>query len=386
MKKYSETGIMGAYVIVGCLFLMISILTSKGVKINFLDINYKRIVKGIENTVDGVKDRVVRTFHQSKNSKKSGSIHKEDTNQHTNAMLMLEAGLQNFVKKTDVAEISKGRLVLYVPGGVSESNITIKKDLIHKSIAVQFPKGMGNYDYSKNINEADGISSVDYKVSESMITVSILMNGVMDCYSEFENNRLVCDFFSPAELVCPVLVIDAGHGGYDVGAVEGEVYEKDIDLQICMKLRELFVNENMAVYYTRLDDSYPTVEQRVDFANEIMPALFISIHANWYEERESNGSSVLYNTKDEAAFNSMRLSEIMCEELTKACGTYNRGIVAGNDIHIVRHSAVPVALLEVGFMSNSSDLKILTSQPGQDRIALGIYNGIMKALTEMEKY
>ncbi|MBQ3544146.1 MAG: N-acetylmuramoyl-L-alanine amidase [Lachnospiraceae bacterium] len=282
--------------------------------------------------------------------------------------------------------ITKERIIIKLPSGVNENNTKIDKDLINKKIGVIFPKGTSEYDFNDIKVDNTNISNVHYSIDGNMINIEFECICILDCIPCFDNGELFLDFFKPCDAEMPVVVIDPGHGGYDVGAIEKGIYEKNIDLEICLMLKQLLDSENMLVYYTRLDDSYPTVEERVDFSNEIMPDLFISIHSNAYEDSSVYGTSVLYNTKDKSEKNSLWLSKIMCEKLSESCNSYDKGVIAGNDIHIVRNSKVPVALLEVGFMSNPKDFEMLTSAPGQIKIARGIYNGIIRALTELGKY
>ena len=286
----------------------------------------------------------------------------------------------------DFSAITKERIVIKLPSGVNENNTKINKDLINKKIDVIFPKGLNEYNFDDIKVDNANITNVAHSISNDMVNIEIEFSCVLDCIPCFDNGELFLDFFKPSEAEMPVIVIDAGHGGYDVGAIEKGVYEKDIDLDICLMLKQLLDSENILVYYTRLDDSYPSVEERVDFANEVMPDLFISIHSNVYEDSSVSGTSVLYNTKDNSEKNSLWLSEIMCEKLIESCNTFNKGVIAGNDIHLVRTSKVPVALLEIGFMSNPNDFKMLTETSGQIKIARGIYNGIIRALTELGKY
>lgn len=309
---------------------------------------------------------------------------KEDKDKNKNTISELQ--LDNTIVSGEITVVTQGRLIITLPGGVKESNTTIRKDLINRRIFISFPKGAGEYDFSNVVNNTQVINNVNHSVDNNMVKLEINLNAIQDCVTCFDNGQLFVDFFNPADAQIPVIVIDAGHGGDDVGAVEKGIYEKNIDLEICLKLKELLDRENVIVYYTRLDDSFPSVEERADFVNEIMPDLFISIHSNWYKNSGISGSSVLYNIKDEGQFNSLWLSNIMCEELSGNCGTVNKGAVGGNDIHIVRSSKVPVALIEVGFMSNEGDFNLLTSNEGQFKIAEGIYNGIIRSLTEMGKY
>jgi N-acetylmuramoyl-L-alanine amidase len=297
-----------------------------------------------------------------------------------------DINISNNIIMADISVDTNGRLIIKLPRGVNEDNTVLTKDFLNKKIYISFPKGINEYEDNNVINNTDIVTNVDISSTGSMVNITLLMNSVKDYNVCFDNGQLFMDFFAPLEDGRPVVVVDAGHGGDDVGAIEKGVYEKDIDLEICNILKEMLDKENILVYYTRNDDSYPSVEERVDFANEINPDLFISIHSNYYDSKTINGTSVLYNTKDKNYYGSKWLSEIMCSEVSKSCGTYNKGILDGNDIHIVRNSNSPVALIEVGFMSNEYDFKLLTTQEGQEKIAKGIYNGIIKALTELGKY
>lgn len=305
---------------------------------------------------------------------------------HKTATADAKINIENNIVAGDITINMDGRLVIELPRGVNEQNTTVIKDLLNKRIYISFPKGFMEYDSSSIINNTDVVTNANLSITENMANITLSLNVLKDCEICFDNGLLFMDFFVPAESEKPVIVVDAGHGGDDVGAIEKGIYEKNIDLQICNKLKEWLDREEFLVYYTRFDDSYPSVEERVDFANELNADLFISIHSNYFDNRSIHGTSVLYNVKDKNMYGSEWLSNIMCSEVSNACGTYNKGIVAGNDIHIVRHSVAPVALIEVGFMSNDYDYQVLTTEKGQDNVARGIYNGIIRALTELGKY
>ena len=141
----------------------------------------------------------------------------------------------------------------------------------------------------------------------------------------------------------------------------------------------------MKVYYTRTDDSNPSYDERAGLANKADADLFISIHNNSYSRSSAiKGTEVIYNPADESEFSSKRLAEICLEEVTGELGSRNRGLIAGSDIHIMHRSKVPVALIEVGFMSNREELKLLNSEEYQDRAAKAVYKAIFRALEELE--
>lgn len=348
LDRYDESLLMKVGICISLMFISIIIFLYVGVDVNFSKLFNKE---------------------QNKHNEVVGNIN-----------------IENTIVSENIQVETEGRVVITLPGGVSEKNISVTKEIINKRIVIAFPKGAGDYDNSKIQNGAEVLKNMDINVSDVMVKLDMALGSVRDCKISYEHGKMMIDFFDISKVESPVIVIDSGHGGSDVGAIENGIYEKNIDLDICKKLKEMLDSKGILVYYTREDDSYPSVEDRVDFANEVMPDLFISIHSNWYDYSDVSGTSVLYNIKDNSEHGSAWLSEILCEEIVKSSGTTNRGIIDGNDIHIVRNSKSPVALIETGFMSNADDFKLLSSEDGQRKIAEGIYNGIIRSLTELGKY
>ena len=183
-----------------------------------------------------------------------------------------------------------------------------------------------------------------------------------------------------------MVVIDAGHGGRAPGATKQGVNEKDIDLAIVLQLKKILEEQgqNIGVYYTRTDDSNPTFDQRVQLANKSDADLFISIHNNSTGNgrmSSASGTAVMYDESDETGM-SQKLAEICAKEVTDEIGSRNRGIIEGDSIYIIRTSDVPVALIEVGFMTNKEELRLLCSEDYQEKTATGIYKAILQAFEE----
>lgn len=352
MDKYNESILLKIGILINTIFLVVIMCIYTGVKFNFDNI------------------------FESKKSKNQDNLNiiQDGNNVFTNDI------------KTVNAEI-EGSVECNLPGGVQKENCSIQKDIFHKKIVIAFPKGMSGYEQDNIVNTYAAVKNIDINISDVMVKVEISLNSIRDCNVEFSDGKIRLDFFNPINVDMPVIVVDAGHGGDDVGAIERGTYEKNINLTVCERLKEILDNDDkILVYYTREDDTYPSVEERIDFVNELMPDLFISIHSNWYEHSDISGTSVLYNVKDSSEFGSEWLSNIMCQEVIKTCNTNDRGVVDGHDIHIVRNSKVPVALIEMGFMSNEGDFSLLTGNAGQIKLANGIYNGIIRSLTELGKY
>ena len=123
---------------------------------------------------------------------------------------------------------------------------------------------------------------------------------------------------------------------------------------------------------------------RAGLPNDIGADLFVSIHNNSYPAAASvNGTAVLYDEKKETEGNSSKhLADILLKKTTEALGTKNMGLVAGNDIYVIRSCEAPAALVEVGFMTNPKELANLTDKNYQKKCARAIYEGILQALEE----
>lgn len=279
-------------------------------------------------------------------------------------------------------------LQIKLPDGVQGKDVSVYINMVDKKVNIDFNIQEQVFDVSEVVNTATReIAQISYNSKQEKMNIDISLNNYYKVVWAVRDNVLYMRFLDikPEDTV---IVVDAGHGDFDVGANLGSIYEKNLTLEISNELRKKTKNEKFVVFYTRERDTYPTVEQRVDFANAVNADLFVSIHCNWYDSGgEINGTEVLYNEKDTAQTNSsMWLAKIMADEVSKACGTYNKGIVEGNSIHIVRTSKVPVALVEVAYMTNKHDLDMLVSKEGKEKAALGIYNGICEALKQLGKY
>ena len=191
----------------------------------------------------------------------------------------------------------------------------------------------------------------------------------------------------PSEVYDKILVIDAGHGGKDAGAVSKgkQYYEKDINLGIVLELKRLLDKEDIKVYYTRTSDDTVFLRPRVKLANAVDCDYFISIHCNANEVTYPNGIEVLYYDYEFKGVKSFDLANLFSDEIAKTSALKRKGTVEkhGDDILIMDKSLVPTILIEAGYMTNNNDMNYLSKPENRHAVAQGIYNGIMKAYEEL---
>jgi N-acetylmuramoyl-L-alanine amidase len=152
--------------------------------------------------------------------------------------------------------------------------------------------------------------------------------------------------------------VDAGHGGHDPGAVRLPSEEKAFTLQMCQELKHALEQRGAHVVMTRDADSYVTLDQRCDIANGCHADLFISIHLNSLNPpARGNGSETYFHTPQ-----SVRLAHFLHPRLVSAVGERDGGI-HNQRFYVVRNTSMPSVLLEVAYISNSDEVRLM-SRPG----------------------
>ncbi len=181
------------------------------------------------------------------------------------------------------------------------------------------------------------------------------------------------------------IVIDPGHGGEDSGAIGPTgVTEKSITLQIAKEVEKMLKEAGAKVIMTRTVDTEVSpkhrqatdvdeLQARCDVANKAKADIFISIHMDSFTSREASGTTGYYYVKGSAA--SKRLATSIQSNLVSQLKTTSRGVRTCK-FYVVRHTKMPATLIEVAFVSNPKEEKLLTSKKGVQKAAIGIVKGI----------
>lgn len=190
---------------------------------------------------------------------------------------------------------------------------------------------------------------------------------------------------SDLELLGKVIYIDPGHGGPDPGAIYKNLYEKDINLEICKKLQTILESDGAIVYLTRYGDydlskSYTgsrkksDLNNRAKIINDSKADLYISIHLNSISSSTWSGAQVFYDDVNEKNYN---LALLMQGQLKKDLKT-TRKVKEISTMLMNRKIIIPGVLIEVGFLSNPNDRYLLQKADYQYKIVESIKKGIIK--------
>lgn len=182
-----------------------------------------------------------------------------------------------------------------------------------------------------------------------------------------------------------IVVIDAGHGLQDNGASGNGLVEKDVNLDIAKRVYKLLeADDNIKVYATRLDDSYPTNINRAKLANSVGADLFVSIHQNSSTTSDPKGTEVLYaeHANETGGLTSKGAAQTLLKYVVNALDTENRGVKLRNDLIVLNQTTVPAVLIETCFISNPEDAAKMKSESYKNDLAEAIYAGIVDLLAQ----
>lgn len=166
------------------------------------------------------------------------------------------------------------------------------------------------------------------------------------------------------------VVIDAGHGGSDVGATRNGAHEKFITLDVAKRVEKLLKAQGYGVLMTRTGDTFVSLSDRVAMSEEYEPDIFVSIHVNSSTSDTSKGIETHYYHQE-----SIPLAQSVHASLASSIDSPNRGLFKSK-FYVINHTTDPAILVEIGFLSNTAERAALLSESRKQETAKAIVEGI----------
>ena len=185
------------------------------------------------------------------------------------------------------------------------------------------------------------------------------------------------------------IVIDAGHGGSDSGASGNGMAEKNLTLAIVLAAKRSFDNDSrFQVSYTRTADTYPSLSQRANLANNRDADMFLCVHIN-SASASARGTETLWSKGRNSAtkkngLTSKELATAMQKAAVAATGFKNRGLVDRPNLYVLRHTKMPACLIEYGFISNKTEAARMKANKSVYGKAL--YNAVVNLMKKEGRY
>ena len=192
-----------------------------------------------------------------------------------------------------------------------------------------------------------------------------------------------------------IVVLDAGHGGEDGGAVsKSGIVEKDLNLAITMKVKERLEDNNIKVILTRDSDvmlytnpdaklakrKVEDINKRIDITNNSNADMLVSIHMNSFPQNYCKGWQIFFKEGNDTG---KQIAGYIQESIKGQVENKNERVPQSiNNVKLINKSQIPAIVVECGFLSNEEEANMLTEESYQDKISVGICNGIMKWYNE----
>lgn len=228
-----------------------------------------------------------------------------------------------------------------------------------------------------------------YMNTKKLLILAILIVVLIIGIYTINNNKETIQIVS-LPVSGKTIVLDAGHGQPDSGAENSTgITEESINLKITKKVQSLLEQSGCKVVLTRSDENgiydlasktlrekkVSDIKNRVKIGNESSADAFISIHLNKIEQSQYYGWQTFFKTNNEK---SEQLAKSIQQELNSSIQRENkREALKITGKYIIEHVEIPITIVECGFLSNPEEAELLQQDEYQNKLAWGIYNGIM---------
>lgn len=175
-----------------------------------------------------------------------------------------------------------------------------------------------------------------------------------------------------------IIVLDAGHGGTETGAIRLGILEKDITIDVTKRIANILTKKGFHIEMTRWNDETVSLQKRVEISDSINPILFMSVHVNASVNESVTGVETHYYKDD-----SKEYANVVQSELSKL-NSPNRGVIKSK-FYVINHTKAPAVLVEIGFLSNNDERIQLLSEKRKQQTAEFLANGIIKFIKAQKK-
>lgn len=278
-----------------------------------------------------------------------------------------------------------------LPESVRPEDVTVENHYMDRELWISIESkdmtGLDKFYESTGVyGNCESVLDGHFDVEKSRVCLQFKLTDVYEYHSIFENNTLYVEFLAPKEVYDKIIVIDPAYGLDETGVSIDSISAKDITLEIARALKTKLDETDIKVYYTRMDDSDPDEENRVQLAAATKADLLVRIEVSGDEDSKTYGTEAVYNSRFFIpGFGSIELADLLEREVVTAISGKANGLLeADEDDVVICDATVPAAAIKVGYLTNSQEAILLQREDYIQRIAEGIYQAIIKSYEEME--
>ena len=278
-----------------------------------------------------------------------------------------------------------------LPESVRPEDVTVENHYMDRELWISIePRNMAGldrfYESTEVYGNCESVLDGHYDMEKSRVCLRFKLTEVYEYHSIFEDSTLYVEFLAPKEVYDKIIVIDPAYGLDETGVSIDSISAKDITLEVARALKTKLDETDIKVYYTRMDDSDPDEESRVQLAAATKADLLVRIEVSGDEDSKKYGTEAVYNSRFFIpGFGSIELADLLEREVVTAISGKANGLLeAGDDDVVICDATVPAAAIKVGYLTNGQEAILLQREDYIQRIAEGIYQAIIKSYEEME--
>ena len=274
--------------------------------------------------------------------------------------------------------------IISLPANIDASEIENEDNYFSNNFTITLPGDLRNH-FNQNPVKYDTskVKNVTTALNDDGNTVLTFYTTRLYAYRlNITKSQIKVAIDNAKKLYSKVVVIDPGHGGHDNGteSFNGIYKEKNVVLSIGYTYFRNYLNDDdLKVYWTRKDDTYPTLPERAAFAKKVDADIFISVHMNAFQKSTPKGTEIFYSTRNNIlqpnGLSSYTMASMFLKNITSTFNTYNRGVKTAAYV-VTNMNTVPAVLLEYGFLTNKDDLDKFSKLENQDKAAEVLYDTI----------
>lgn len=305
-----------------------------------------------------------------------------------------EAGLDSYslrARQPSGTE-EEGKLIIPLPGGVHSENVRLENRYIeHRIVLFIDAKDVSFYQTNALVADIDNLESAICipQNEDGEVALVFQLDGIYESFSELTDNSIVIQFANPQDIYEHIIVVDPLMGGEFLGSCKDDIVEKDINLNIALALKKLTdedSDESFKIFFTRTSDVYRDDATRVEFVEECGADMYIQL-ATGLDKEDTEGIASFYNGKYFIReFGNVDLANELEGNVLATTSAAARGLKEIEDPEsLLQSMKIPSTQLNVGNLAYETDIKKLGDDKYIGKIAQGLYNGIINALSQISE-
>lgn len=280
--------------------------------------------------------------------------------------------------------LGNGSIRIPLVKGIKAENVVMENRYMERELWI-YLKDVEEEFYMENAIYGDlsPVQSGYCETNSDGVVLKLSMSDVLEYRSTMENDTLVIACHEPNELYEQIVVLNPNGGGSVAGSTAGGYVEKEIALQIAKLLQKKLEQENIKLYFTRLDDVDVSYQERLDLVEAVNADFFISIGVCAdVENPEAYGIHGFYNEEYFIpGFGNVQLADVLTRNVTVSASNRAIGLTPAEEDSILRDIKIPAAEICVGYLSNEQEGALLQQTHYQEKLAEGLANAILEVYT-----